>query len=95
MDLNTGESRTIERRHELLAAEFLPDGVSAISVDSDGAVRLWELNSGRSLWRAPLLLSSPPRLLTHEGWRNLENGDDDVSFSKQTTWRSRVIAHLR
>jgi hypothetical protein len=46
---------------------FSPDGKLAATSSDDTTVRLWDAQTGMPVWRAPLLLASPPRLLSHRG----------------------------
>jgi WD40 repeat protein len=51
---------------------FSPDGKLVATTSDDGTVRLFEVESGHPRWRAPLLLTDPPRLLTGRGWIGLK-----------------------
>ncbi|MFH0903351.1 MAG: WD40 repeat domain-containing protein, partial [Pseudomonadota bacterium] len=61
-------------RHDVAAFRFSPDGKLAATGGQDGTVRTWDVATGRPYWRAPLLLRSPPRILTHRGWDWLDRG---------------------
>ncbi|MFH0901203.1 MAG: hypothetical protein V2A73_11305, partial [Pseudomonadota bacterium] len=58
------------------------DGKLAATSGDDGTVRTWNIIDGRPYWRAPLLLRSPPRLLTHRGWARLDVDEPETSGKK-------------
>jgi WD40 repeat protein/serine/threonine protein kinase len=75
-DLATGE-----RKGEIFNAlgpgwvcRFSPDG-KYLASDDVSAVRLWDAQSLRPHWRGSVMLSTPPRLLTHMGWVDLDTGE--------------------
>jgi WD40 repeat protein len=57
-----------------------------------GPTGLWELETGRLLWRAPAMLPSlkaPPQVFTHQGW--LRPGDSSPLVKpEEKRWRSAV-----
>jgi WD40 repeat protein/serine/threonine protein kinase len=61
-------------RDEVNAVVFDGPGRRVATASDDGTVRVWRVDSGAPLWRAPLLLRSPVELLSHRGWETLDNG---------------------
>ncbi len=76
---------------EVNTISFSPNGKLAVTASDDGTVRLWYANSGKPYWRAPIMLSAPPRLFTHRGWRLLE-GDTPLR-NPETTSLNKAIAN--
>lgn len=61
-------------RSEVNFLRFTPDGRYALTTSDDHTVRSWRVSDGMPYWRAPLMLGSPPQVLTHRGWRRLDSG---------------------
>ena len=81
-------------RGEVTALRFSANGAFAATASDDATVRIWDAASGKPYWRAPVLLSSPARLLTHRGWSVLEpaaSADHAVSAK----WRTAVEEQAR
>ena len=77
ISLKHGSRKVLQgHRSEVNSIVFSPDGRLAATSGDDGTVRVWEVNSGRPHWRAPVMLSSPVRLYTHQGW--ITPGDGNV-----------------
>jgi WD40 repeat protein/serine/threonine protein kinase len=61
---------------------------TTLVVGAGGAVRAYELDTGRPRWRAPVLLPNPPELATQLGWLALDGQDTGVRGS---AWRQHVV----
>jgi len=59
-------------RDEVPAVGFDATGELLVSGSEDGTLRTWKLSSRKPYWRAPAMLSQPPRLFTHTGWHRLD-----------------------
>lgn len=81
-------------RGEVNDIKFMKDGLHAGTVSDDGTVRFWETNTGRPVWRAPLLRSQHAVLFTHQGWINLNQGNTAPSSSPSLLPRSST-SHWR
>ena len=87
-----------------LYLRFSPDGKLVVGGDA-GAVRVWDAATGRPHWWAPIMLSSPPELYSHRGWRRLDEGSGDggaehggVAASAAPVaahWREAIDASVR
>ena len=67
-----GEPRVIaEHANEVNAIATSPQGELAVTGSDDTTVRLWRVADGTPFWHAPLLLTDPPRLLSHRGLERL------------------------
>jgi WD40 repeat protein len=87
LDLTTGTKRLLRgHQGDVNSIRFSPDGSFAATAGDDGTVRLFEVASGRPAWRGPALLGSPPRLLSHLGWRRLD-GRAEVATPPSSGWR--------
>ncbi|MFH0901680.1 MAG: serine/threonine-protein kinase, partial [Pseudomonadota bacterium] len=78
-DMASGEVKRELRGHRgaVLMVRFSPDSKLIASSSQDGTVRTWDTVTGRPFWRAPLLmLGSPPRVHTHEGWIELDEASE-------------------
>ncbi|MEX1311183.1 MAG: protein kinase, partial [Candidatus Sulfomarinibacteraceae bacterium] len=76
-------------------AVFSPDGaLLATTGGSGGALLVTDLTDRRPSWRAPALLTDPPLLLTHLGWRELEPGATD-RLPAEAAWRTAVETRAR
>jgi len=66
-----GRRREIETHYPGARLAVSPDGKLLATAGPATPVQLWQIADGRPFWRAPALLASPPRLLTHRGWQAL------------------------
>ena len=75
-------------RSEVNFLIFEPDGGRAVTGSDDDTVRLWDVATGVPIWRAPALLTSPPRTLTQAGWFSLE--PDQPAPTGESAWEQAV-----
>ena len=68
---------------------FSHDGKLVATAGDDGTVRLWQADTGRPFWRAPIMLSSPPRIYSHRGWIDPQSGLA-ASPPPPTAWREAI-----
>ncbi len=64
---------------EVNRVAWTADGKAVVTGGDDGAVRLWDPTTGRSLWHTVALAPGPVQLLTHEGWLDLDGKDTTVA----------------
>jgi len=93
INLNSGDIvRLRGHQAEVNFLRFSPDGRLVATTSDDGTVRLWHTDSGRPYWRAPVMLSSPPRIHTQQGWVLLGGGEDD---SAESPWKRAIEQRAR
>ncbi len=51
LDSNTGNVIKVLEKHAVNHATFNPDGKSIATASDDGTVRLWDIDSGKEIWR--------------------------------------------
>jgi WD40 repeat protein/serine/threonine protein kinase len=93
--VGTEEQITLRgHRAECNGIAFSPDGELAATSSDDATVRIWRVESGRSFWRAPVLLSLGGRvqLYSHQGWVDLDaaSGSSGSPISSRQGWRLAV-----
>jgi len=95
VDLDSGESTALEGHvGDVNDIRYSPDGKRVVTAGDDGTVRLWSTEDGTPVWRAPVMLSEPPELLTHRGWISLAQGTL-ASASKVADWRQAIAQRAR
>jgi len=75
LDLVDGEMKTLTSHGSgATGSAFSPSGEIVASTGADGTLVMTQVADGRPLWRAPALLTHPPLLYSHRGWRELVPG---------------------
>ncbi len=92
-----GDERTalIGHRAEVNSLRFSPDGSLLATSSDDGTVRLWHADSGQPYWRAPILLPSPARILTHDGWVRLDGEPSSLAPGGTPAWQAALEQRAR
>jgi WD40 repeat protein/serine/threonine protein kinase len=94
-DLEGGEPIGLRgHRNVIHSIDFAGQGQLAATTGADETVRLWDVKTGSSLWRAPLVLSNPPRMLNHQGWHDLAN-PERAAAPGDSSWRRAVEQEAR
>jgi WD40 repeat protein len=94
--IRTGEFITLRGHHnEVNSVRFSASGDLAFTASDDGTVRTWHSDTGRPYWHAPAMLTVPPSLYSHRGWRHLEASLDSPGGGGQqappvTAWRQAI-----
>ncbi len=84
-DLDTGREVLLPMLRAPEECAFSGDGTQLATISDD--LRLWDVASGRPLWRAPILRASG-ELLTHLGWIDLPSGA--ALQPPATAWRQAL-----
>ena len=74
---------------------FSPDKALLASGGDDGTVRTWEVATGRPAWRGPLLIPSPPTLISHLGAHRLDSDGAARPVRPKAGWQQQVFADAR
>jgi hypothetical protein len=75
IELGGGKKQRFRAHGKLsTVARISHSGDLLASASDDGVLKVWDAATGRPFWRAPLLLASPVRLLSHRGYENIEPG---------------------
>ncbi len=76
---------------------FSSSGRLAATAADDGMIRIWEVDSHRPFWRAPVLLTAPPRLYSHQGWALLDSTARPKASPVvgRKRWRAEVEANAK
>ena len=89
-----GQTTLVEPGRGATGATFSPDGSLLATTVEDGTVLMTTVADGRPTWRAPALLTHPPVLLTHLGWREMAEGALD-ELPTDARWRSAIDDRAR
>jgi WD40 repeat protein len=89
LDLDDG-ARTVLRGHrdEVNYLRFGPKGQRVATTSDDHTVRVWDVASGRPLWRCPVMSGDPPEIYTPSGWKRLDGSAKPAAGSR--AWRRAV-----
>jgi len=72
-NIQTGQQAVLRgHQEEVNSLAFSSDGAFVATVSDDTTVRLWHADTARPYWHAPIMFGSPPWLLSHRGWQQLE-----------------------
>ena len=74
---------------------FSPDGALLATSGDDGTVRTWQVETGRPAWRGPLLIPSPPTLLSHLGAYRLDSEGAASPVKPPVAWQQQVQEDAR
>jgi WD40 repeat protein/serine/threonine protein kinase len=77
-------------RTAVSSVAFRSDGAQLSSFGQDGTVRLWDVDSLRPVWRAPLLHHATRELYTHRGWLGLGPPSRQRPLVVERRWRRAV-----
>jgi len=95
LDRQEGEQSTLTKLvNGSTGATFSPDSTKLATTGGDGTVLMATVADGRPSWRAPVLLTHPPILLTHLGWRETAEGDLE-KLPTDARWRSAIEERAR
>jgi len=94
------DRRLVGHRNEVNNVRYSRDGELLATISDDATVRLWDSASTRPVWRAPVMLPAPVRLLSHRGWERIdgqqpaatESGVPDAlarALETRTRWAGR------
>lgn len=72
---------------------FDASGRHLVSSGMDSSVRVWDADTGRPMWHAPLLLHDPVEVYTHAGWQRLDGASVDAGGPE--AWRRAVESRAR
>ena len=85
IDSLSKKKRTLHgHQGEVNKVVFDKSGRFLASSGDDGTVRVWDPLRGIPYWRAPLMLTTPPLLLSHRKWTDMSNGKEGEQ--KESKW---------
>lgn len=90
-----GRPTVLLRGHlgEVNYLRFSRDGAFAATTSDDGTVRLWDVESGRSLWWAPALLRDAPQVYSQRGWTSFAGSFEPSA--PLSDWRNAIERDAR
>jgi WD40 repeat protein len=93
-DLESGTVREIGGlKREINRLRFSPDGKLLAAACAGEPIRLWDLETGRPLWRGPLLRPDSTELYSHRGWERLDGRP--LGEIRKGGWRAAVAERAR